>query len=142
MHAWERWLWRAPLLALIALLAVWAADRTPPVAQVHNQSEGLARPGGEAVIVSIVDRKRLCQTRVSRAFVDARGERTIYPAQEFAPPEPPGLDHYWQRLPVPESAAPGPGVIAFGLAWTCNPLHMAWPIRETIKVRVVVDRAG
>lgn len=140
MPRWERLIWRIPLVAIVALLAAWAADRTPPVTQVHNQTEGLARPGGDATIVTMVDRQRLCQTHVNRAFTDARGERTIFPTQEFTPAAPLGLVHYWQRLPIPEHAAPGPGAITFGLAWTCNPLHMAWPIRETVTVRVVVDR--
>lgn len=140
---WLRRLSLAIWLGVAGLLGYWAADRTPPVAQIENRVIGSAYPGGWVEVTSTVLRQRSCRTLLQKVIVDGAGQRLPLPDQEWAaapgrvgwPP-----DTFSAFLPVPSSAQPGPATLRGIIVWRCNPLHVVWPIVTTWEAPFLVER--
>jgi hypothetical protein len=138
MNLLEGRLYLGALLSGLALVGWWSVDRTVPV-QTRLEVAGAAIAGESAVLLTSVNRARLCKSQLSRSLFDGANERTVLPELEFEAPGGLGEDHFRQRVPIPADATAGVGRIRFVLVFRCNPTHLVWPIGpDVIEVPVLI----
>jgi len=116
------------------MFGLWAASREPPsvILRVEVVTPRVP-PGGTLEARYTVLRKDLCQTTIERSLTDSAGTRHLMPSQFFSiEPGPIGDDVYVSPAAVPIDAAPGPARYQVIASYSCNPLHVFWPIVEVM----------
>jgi hypothetical protein len=111
-------------------MAVWTADREPPIviATVDIETPEV-QPGGELLLHYYVKRYRECSYSADRVIFDSMKVRYVLPDQSFIrPPGPLGDDDYRTRIKLPDSMSQGAALYKLTLRYECNIIHKWWPI--------------
>lgn len=135
---------RIIVIAGIALVAYYAADREPPFA-VLSVEPAEARAGDYITIVANVRREvdRMCDADFSRYLYDATGARydmghAIASAEMIAALERRDNGRLRVSFLVPYGAAPGAASLQSVLNYKCNKIHRLWPITVTTELPFTV----
>lgn len=112
-------------------LALWVADREPPVEYEHAIALASQVPQGGAIEIEYsVFRKRICDVTAKRWLTDAMGERHSIPQYTVGLQLLAGRETYRRAISIPSIAAPGPARYEVSLDYICNPLQqIIGPIR-------------
>lgn len=114
---------------------VWALDRKPPFVVVSGGVTSEAVPGRPMKIEGEVvrDLSRECSARVEHWLEDGLGFRTYFSpiyisaeAMRRIAEKNPNATRYFVDLP--QSVRPGKTRYMSTLLYTCNPVHLVWPI--------------
>lgn len=134
------------LIAALGQIALWAMDRKPPFA-ILEYSAASAKPGGAATIYAKVhrDMNRRCSASYSQIFFDSTNARwelsdgaQLVNAQAIAELEKrmPGAMRI--KVVIPAAAAPGMGILMTVKDYSCNPVHLFYPIAVVLMMDVNV----
>jgi hypothetical protein len=141
-----RFLWVAQLVivACLALVAWYAADRAPPFS-VLSVTPAQARPGEILVLEAQVHREpwRKCSADFTRYVFDALDTRTYVDDGRASASM---IESMEKRNPgilrvafkVPDQAAPGVARLETVLHYRCNRVHAIWPIEVTTQMQFTV----
>lgn len=126
---------------LAAIAAVWAFDDALPF-KVLRYTATPTYPGGTMLVIADVERdlSRNCDAVYSRRFVDAAGAQ--HPVESDTTMGHSAIFAMDKRnpnklifpVPIPESAAPGMGLVVTPIQYVCNPWHWRRPITASIEM--------
>ena len=111
------------------LIGVPLTDRQP-AAEVLSMVilNPSVRPGDMLRTEIIVDRKRVCDTEVTRTIYDGANIEIRFLPDERQTFGPLGIDRRVVEVQVPASAKPGLARYRVTSTFRCNVLHRVWPI--------------
>lgn len=133
-----------PVLAIIAGLVmslIWAADRSAPFVVKSSRVIPPVVAGETAKIEGEVwrDISRSCDLEVRHWIEDSAGFRHYLPNVQMASESirrleqiSPGITRYTMAVPV--AFAPGKAIYHAESLYTCNPVHMIWPISVITRI--------
>lgn len=131
-----------PMAFVASVLGTWTGDRTPPTRLISTEVlTPTVEPGGIIQVRYVVQRDRTCDTRADRMLFDSEGRRK--PLDDINSAGPLGPTTYIATAEVPTWFALGKARYVTSSVFTCNPLHVLFPIVATpreIEVEVVAPR--
>lgn len=131
---------RWPLALLVLLLgalgsfnlAIWVADREPPIRYMGARALSVVVPQGGTIAVEYdVFRHRICPVEVHRWLYDSEWNRHAIPSWTTGLELLAGREVYQRTITIPDAAMIGRAVYQVVLDYECNPLQriMRWPVR-------------
>lgn len=145
MHAF-RWLPAVIIVIGAGQTIAWAINRTPPFTVLEGRIIPPAIPGGVLRIDGVVKRdlSRDCDLEVTQWVEESAGYRhylnpvamraeSIRKLEEISP----GRTQY--AAAIPPTVKPGPAVYHAESRYTCNPVHLLWPISIITRIPFNVE---
>jgi hypothetical protein len=115
---------------VIAPVAWWIADRTPPVDILEYTIFPPKVQAGQTVYrVLKVDRHRLCEVDPDTVIIDGAKVRWQFEELPILAPGSIGIDEYKRPVVIPLQAASGQAEMRTSATYICNPIHRIWPIK-------------
>lgn len=145
LHA-MRWLPYSVIILALLQVAVWVVERTPPFKVIKGTIIPPTVAGGVLRIEGQVirDVSRNCNLFVTQWVEDSVGFRhylasvemqaeSIRKLEEISP----GVTRYAPALPPGIPA--GPATYHAESQYTCNPVHLAWPITIITRISFIIE---
>lgn len=120
----------AVALFIVAPIAWWIADRTPPVDMLEYSVFPAEVQAGQTVYrVLKVERHRLCEVDPDTIIIDGAKVRWQFEEPPILAPGMIGIDEYKRPVVIPLQAAAGQAEMRTSATYVCNPIHRIWPIK-------------
>lgn len=150
MRGVKEHLLRFGLAGIICVGTAWLADREPPVTyvkvevatEIGGKPEPVPAPGRKLPIHFVFNRDRACDTFADRRLLDSGRAVHDLINEEITPIETGQNIDVFKYVPLPAEVHAGPATLSITVRWRCNLLHYLWPIRQQIKVPVLIAPAG